>query len=110
MWLVANVVSLSRHTIAASSHTAAFHEYWFWIDSNPCPVWQAAQSQAQHEALACQLREDHRLAGTNGEQAELQTEMAALRQALAQASAQSQVSARLVVTYCQNQNVAVSYC
>jgi len=108
------LLSKTYQAIAASSHTAAIHEYWFWIDSNPCPVWQAAQSQAQHEALACQLREENEalqahLAVTNGEQAELQTEMAALRQALAQASAQSQVSARLVTCY-QNQNVAVTYC
>jgi len=59
---------------------------------------QAAQSKAEHEALACQLREESealqaRLAGTHGEQAELQTEMAALRQALQEATAQPQVSA-----------------
>jgi len=65
---------------------------------------QAAQSKAEHEALTCQLREESealqvRLAGTNGEQAELQTQMAALRQALEEAAAQPQVSAVLVVNY-----------
>ncbi len=58
---------------------------------------QATQSKAEHEAVASRLREESealqaRLAGTNGEQAELHTQMAALRQALEEARAQPQVS------------------
>jgi len=58
---------------------------------------QAAQSKAEHGAVASRLREESealqaRLSGTNGEQAELQTQLVALRQALEEARAQPQVS------------------